>query len=67
MDYQKGIINQHEEVFFLGKNTGVIKLQGQTYSFGSYSVRGQAAFAALIKDNPKLYEAILEEVKKLDA
>jgi len=66
MDYEKGIVNQHEEVFFLGKNTGVIKLQGQTYSFGPHSVRGQAAFAGLIKDDPKLYEEILAEVKKLD-
>jgi RecA/RadA recombinase len=66
MDYKKGIINQHEEVFFMGKNTGVIKLQGQTYSYGSHSIRGQAAFANLIKENPQLYEAILADVKKLD-
>lgn len=66
MDYEKGITNQHEEVFFLGKNTGVIKLQGQTYSYGGHSIRGQAAFANLIKDNPQLYEAILADVKKLD-
>jgi hypothetical protein len=66
MDYAKGIVNQHEEVFFLGKNTGVIKLQGQTYSFGGHSIRGQAAFANLIKENPELYKAILEEVRKLD-
>jgi hypothetical protein len=66
MDYQKGIINQHEEIFFLGKGTGVIKLQGQTYSFGNHAVRGQSAFANLIKDNPDLAKAILEEVRKLD-
>lgn len=66
MDYKKGIINQHEEVFFLGKNTGVIKLQGQTYSYGNHSVRGQAAFANLIKENQELYDAILADVKKLD-
>jgi hypothetical protein len=66
MDYEKGIVNQHEEVFFLGKNTGVIKLQGQTYSFGNHSVRGQAAFASLIRDNSELYNGILEEVRKLD-
>lgn len=66
MDYEKGIINQHEEVFFMGKNTGVIKLAGQTYSYGSHSVRGQAAFAALIKENPQLYAAILADIKKLD-
>lgn len=66
MDYKKGIINQHEEIFLMGKNTGVIKLQGQTYSYGSHSIRGQAAFANLIKENPKLYEAILADVIKLD-
>lgn len=66
MDYEKGIINKHEEVFFLGKNTGVITLQGQTYSFGPHSIRGQAAFAGLIRDNPDLYNGIVEAVKKLD-
>lgn len=66
LDYKRGIINQYEEVFHLGKNTGVIKLNGQTYSFGEHSVRGQAAFALLIRDNPKLYTDILEEVRKID-
>jgi hypothetical protein len=66
MDYEKGIVNQHEEVFFLGKNTGVIKLEGQTYCFGDHKVRGKAAFALSIRDNPKLAGAILEEVRRLD-
>ncbi len=66
MDYKKGIINQHEEIFFLGKDTNVIKVTGQTYSFGGQSARGQAAFALLIRDNPELGKAILEEVRKLD-
>lgn len=67
MDYQKGIINQHEEVFFLGKKTGIINLEGKTYSFGGEKAVGQAAFAKLIKDNSELYEGILTEVRKLDA
>jgi RecA/RadA recombinase len=66
VDYKKGIINQHEEVFFLGKNTGVIKLEGQTYNFGNYKARGQANFATTIKDTPELYKAILDSVIKLD-
>lgn len=66
MDYKKGIINQHEEIFFLGKDTNVIKVTGQTYSFGGESARGQAAFALLIKNDPELGKAILEEVRKLD-
>ena len=66
LDYDKGIINQHEEIFFLGKNTGVIDLKGQTYSFGNHSIRGQAAFASLIEANPELGQDILEAVKKLE-
>ena len=66
MDYKKGIINQHEEVFLMGRNTGVIKLEGQTYSYEGHTIRGKAAFANLIKENPKLYDAILRDVKKLD-
>jgi hypothetical protein len=66
IDYSKGLINTWQEIFELGNNTGVIKLEGQTYSFGSHKIRGKAAFANLIKDNPDLAKAILEEVRKLD-
>lgn len=66
MDYKRGIINQHEEVFFLGKNTGVIKCEGRTYTFGDHRAIGQEAFANLIKGDPTLHTAILEEVRKLD-
>jgi hypothetical protein len=66
LDYSKGIINTHEEIFELGKNTGVIKLEGQTYSFGAFKVRGQSNFANAIKDDAEMAKAILEEVRKLD-
>ena len=66
IDYSKGIINTHEEIFTLGLNTGVIKLAAQTYSFGDKAVRGKANFANLVKDDPALAAAILEEVRKLD-
>lgn len=66
MDYQKGIINQHEEIFFLGKGVGVIKLEGRTYTFGDQKWIGKKEAALAIRDNPKLAEAILVEVKKLD-
>jgi hypothetical protein len=68
LDYAKGIINQHEEVFFLGYNTGVIKREGvSNYVFGDLKVNGKAAFAKKIKESQELYDAILEEVRKLDA
>jgi RecA/RadA recombinase len=67
MDYNKGIINQHEEIFFLGKNTGIIQLEGtKKYSFNGESWNGKKECALAIRDNPELAAAILEEVRKLD-
>lgn len=67
MDYDKGIINQHEEVFFLGKNTGVIRMEGnRNYFFGDQKWTSKLECANAIKSNAALYEAILAEVKKLD-
>jgi RecA/RadA recombinase len=67
MDYEKGIINQHEEVFFLGKNTGVIRMEGnRNYFFGDKKWTSKMDCANAIKSDPVLYEAILSEIKKLD-
>ena len=66
LDYEKGIINQHEEIFFLGKGVGVIKLEGRTYTFGKEKWIGKKECALAIRDNPKLAAEILEEVRKLD-
>lgn len=67
MDYEKGIINQHEEIFFLGKNTGVIKTENnRTYFIGNEKFNGKKETALAIRDNPELAKSILEEVKKLD-
>lgn len=67
MDYNDGIINQHEEVFWLGKNTGVIQLEGtKTYKFRDKKWNGKKDCALAIKDDKELYDAILQEVKRLD-
>lgn len=66
LSYEDGIVNQHEEVFFLGKNTGVISLEGKTYKFGDQKWVGKKECALAIRDNPKLAEEILREIKKLD-
>jgi len=67
LSYDHGIINQHEEVFWLGKNTGVINTpNNRTYNFGGQSFNGKKECALAIRDNPELYKAILEEVRKLD-
>lgn len=68
MDYDRGIINQHEEVFFLGKNTGVIRMEGnRNYFFGDKKWTSKNDCANAIKNDPELYKVILEEVRKLDA
>jgi RecA/RadA recombinase len=67
ISYTNGLINQHEESFFLGVNAGVIKKEGtRNYSFGDKKWTSKGDCALAIKDDPKLAAAILEEVRKLD-
>ena len=68
LDYDKGIINQHEEIFWLAKNSGVLKTENnRTYFFGNHKFNGKKEAALAIRDNPELAAEILEAVKKLDA
>lgn len=68
LSYDEGIINQHEELFWLGKNLGIITTtNNRTFMFGGESFNGKGQTAAAIRDNPKMANAILEEIKKLDA
>jgi len=67
LSYDKGIINQHEEIFFLGKNLGIITTpNNRTYNFGSQSFNGKTQTAEAIRDNPELAQAILAEILKTD-
>lgn len=67
MDYEKGIINQHEEIFFLAKSTGVITTpNNRTYYYGDKSFNGKKEMAFAIRDDKKLAEEIMAAVKKLD-
>jgi RecA/RadA recombinase len=67
MSYDEGIVNQHEEIFWLGKNTGVITTtNNRTYFFGNNQFNGKKECALAIRDNPELAAAILEQVKLLD-
>jgi hypothetical protein len=65
--YDKGIVNQHEEIFTLGVNRGVIEKPNQvTYSFNGRTWRGQQATVDAIKNEPDLYNDILRELKRRD-
>lgn len=67
ISYSNGLINQHEETFFLGVNSGVIKKEGmRNYFFGDKKWSSKMDCANAIKSDEKLASAILEEVRKLD-
>ena len=68
LSYDEGIVNQHEEIFWLGKNLGIITTpNNRTYNFGGKSFNGKKECALAIKDNPELAAAVIAEIKKLDA
>ncbi len=67
LSYSEGIVNQHEELFWLGKNLGVITTpNNRTYNFEGKSFNGKKECALAIRDNPDLAEAVLAAIKKLD-
>ena len=73
VDYKRGIINQHEEIFNLGYNTGVIQREGVSkYVYGAdpetkVSIVGKANFAKKIQEDVDLARSILNDVKAKDA
>jgi hypothetical protein len=68
MDYDKGIINQHEELFFLGKNSGVIQMEGnKTYIIGKKRFNGKKECALALRDDQALAKEVLDGVIDLDA
>lgn len=67
LSYDEGIVNQHEELFWLGKNLGVITTpNNRTYNFEGQSFNGKKETALAIRDNPALAEAVLNAIKKLE-
>ena len=67
LDYHKGIINIHEEVFLLGINRGIINRPNQSaYEFGDRKWTGKQAMLQAIQADPDLQKAILTELKKRD-
>jgi hypothetical protein len=63
----RGIINQHEEVFLLGVNRGIIdKPNQQTYAFGDRKWVGRANVIKDLEKDTDLQKAIMAELKKRD-
>jgi hypothetical protein len=67
LDYKRGFINQHEEIFELGVNTGVIDRPNmRTYMYEGQTYNGKKAMADAIKEDPYLGERILDQVRVMD-
>lgn len=68
LDYRRGLVNVHEEVFLLGVGRGVIvRPNNLAYSFGEQKWIGKPAALAAIQGSYELQRAILTEVKDRDA
>ena len=68
LDYKEGIINQHEEIFWLGKNNGIIEMEGtKTYIIGKERFNGKKECALALRDDIELGKAVLFGVRQLDA
>jgi len=68
LDYKKGFINEHEEIFELGVNTGIFERpNNRTYIYEGQTYNGKKALANAIKDDPEMAQRVMEQVKLLDA
>ena len=60
LDYEKGIVNQHEEIFKLGKSWNVIeRVNAQVYKIGSEEFRGKPAILNALATRPDLQKVVL--------
>lgn len=68
LSYKKGIVSTEEEVFLLGKNTGVIDFKmPRTYTFEGRKFSSKEEILTALKNEKELYDAVLSKVQALDA
>jgi hypothetical protein len=66
LDYKKGIVNQHEEVFVLGYNRGVITKEGNKYTFNDRTYLHKPAFLEALQSDLDFQNSIVAELKRRD-
>lgn len=67
MDYNRGIINTHEEVFLLGVGRGIIKRpNNRTYEIEGLRYNGKPAILEKLKHDPELCDRIVKELIRID-
>jgi RecA/RadA recombinase len=63
LDYEKGLINVHEEVFLLAINNGIVERpNNRTYIFDGVSYTSKGEFLTALKDSEELQQAILKKL-----
>lgn len=67
LDYDKGLINLHEELFLLGVNRNIIRHPSNTmYEFGDRKWAGKVAMLDALAADSELRDAVLAELKRRD-
>lgn len=67
LDYHRGVVNTHEEVFRLGVGLNIIeKPNNVTYSFDGKDYRGKPAILEALRVDPALCEKVLTELRRRD-
>lgn len=68
LDFENGIINQHEEIFFLARSLNIITtLNNRTFTYNGVNYNGKGQCAQAIKDDPKMQAALMKEILSYDA
>lgn len=65
-DFNRGIINTHEELYLLGKNRGIITLRGASHDYDGQTWRGKDAMLKAIAENPELAQKLHAAIKLPD-
>lgn len=73
LDYDRGIINQHEELFKLATKRGVVPLEGKSFIVKDFPEKGEDQkyigrdnFANAIKNNEFLYAELEKRIRAID-
>lgn len=67
LDFKKGIVNQHEEVFKLCSNRGIIGRPNQTtYTFKDRKWVGKASCVQALAQDPDLCKELIKELRLAD-
>jgi RecA/RadA recombinase len=64
-DYNRGFINQHEEIFRLGKAWNIFeRVNAQTWKCGSEEFRGKPAFLEALRTRPDLQQLVIKTLQE---